>query len=40
MLRDSILKLIGHFDDGYLTQKKTPNNNSLWPIARTLKKLC
>jgi len=40
MLRDSILKLIGHFDDGYLTLKKTHNNNSLWPIARTLKKLC
>jgi len=40
MLCVSILRLIGHLDDGYLTLKKTPNNNSLWPIARTLKKLC
>jgi len=40
MLRNSILKLIGHFDDGYLMLKKMPNNSSLCPIARTLKKLC
>ncbi|CAI8825003.1 hypothetical protein EMIT0215P_200078 [Pseudomonas serboccidentalis] len=32
--------MIDHSSDGYLMRKKMPNNNSLSPIARTLKKLC
>ncbi|CAI8914423.1 hypothetical protein EMIT0P12_40340 [Pseudomonas sp. IT-P12] len=40
MLRDSILKLIGHSNDGLMILFVPSNNNSLFAIARTPKKLC
>ncbi|CAI8952099.1 hypothetical protein EMIT0P100_40295 [Pseudomonas sp. IT-P100] len=40
MLRNSILKLIGHSDGGYMILFAPTNNNSLYGIARTLGKLC